>query len=108
LELPWKGNKAFISSIPVGKYPAIIRYDHPDKWRFEFEVPGRPLVQIHTGNSPDDTEGCILVGMQLGGDLCSIQGGTSKKAYDALRTAFYGSPNPIATPNKNILLNVAK
>jgi hypothetical protein len=105
LELPWKGNAPLISSIPDGSYSAILRYDHPDKWRIELSrVPGRGNVQIHTGNVPDDSEGCILVGLNLGADLCSVL--ESKKAYDALRTAFYGSPNPVATPNKTITVIV--
>lgn len=106
LELPWNNNAPFISSIPVGTYPATLRYDHADKWRIEFDVPGRPNVQIHTGNTTDNTAGCILVGMQLSADLCSISAGTSKPAYDALRTAFYGTPNPVATPNKQIVLKI--
>jgi hypothetical protein len=105
LELPWQGNAPLISSIPDGGYPGILRYDHPDKWRIELTaVPGRNNVQIHTGNTPDDSEGCILVGLKLGNDLCSVV--DSKKAYDALRTAFYGSSNPISTPNKNITVVV--
>jgi hypothetical protein len=105
LELPWKGNAPLISSIPDGSYSAILRYDHPDKWRIELGgVPGRGNVQIHTGNAPDDSEGCILVGLNLGADLCSVL--ESKKAYKALRIAFYGSPNPLATPNKKITVIV--
>lgn len=105
LEKPWKGNAPLISSIPDGKFDGEVRYDHPDKWRIELKnVPGRTNVQIHTGNSPDDTEGCILVGLQLGGDLCSVT--ESKKAYDALREAFYGTPNPVTTPNKTIKIAV--
>jgi hypothetical protein len=105
LELPWKGNAPLISSIPDGSYSGTLRYDHPDKWRIELSgVPNRGNVQIHTGNTPDDSEGCILVGLTLGPDLCSVL--DSKKAYDALRTAFYGSPNPIATPNKVITVTV--
>jgi hypothetical protein len=44
------------------------------------------------------------VGLSLGPDLCSVL--ESKKAYDALRTAFYGSPHPVATPNKLITVVV--
>jgi hypothetical protein len=74
-------------------------------WRIELTgVPGRTNVQIHTGNTPDDSEGCILVGMKLGDDLCSVI--DSRKAYDALRAAFYGSANPVSTPNKQITVVV--
>jgi hypothetical protein len=105
LEKPWKGNAPLISAIPDGSYGGILRYDHPDRWRIELTgVPMRTNVQIHTGNTPGDTEGCILVGLKLGTDLCSVL--DSKKAYDALRTAFYGSANPTATPNKKITVVV--
>jgi hypothetical protein len=105
LELPWRGNAPFISSIPDGTYGGVLRYDKPDKWRIELTgVPGRAGVQIHTGNTPDDSEGCILVGVKLGDDLCSVI--DSKKAYDALRSAFYGSPDPVSTPNKTITVVV--
>jgi Family of unknown function (DUF5675) len=105
LELPWQGNAPLISSIPDGKYGGILRYDHPDKWRIELKgVPGRSNVQIHTGNTPDNSEGCILVGLRLGDDLCTVI--DSKKAYEAFRTVFYGSPNPTSTPNKIITVTV--
>jgi hypothetical protein len=105
LELPWEGNAPLISSIPDGTYGGFLRYDHPDRWRIELTgVPARTNVQIHTGNTPDDTAGCILVGLKLGPDLCSVV--DSKKAYEALRTAFYGSPTPISTPNRSITVVV--
>ena len=105
LELPWHGNKPLISSIPDGTYGAVLRYDHPDKWRIELTgVPGRSYVQIHTGNTTADSEGCILLGAKLGDDLCSVI--DSKKAYAKLRKAFYGSKNPMATPNKVIMVRV--
>jgi hypothetical protein len=101
VELPWRGNKPLISSIPDGSYAGILRYDHTDMWRIELTgVPGRTHVQIHTGNVPDDTEGCILVGLKLGDDYCSVI--DSSRAYDALRNAFYGSPDPVLTPDKSI------
>lgn len=105
LERPWKDNAPLISAIPDGKYAGTLRYDHPDKWRIELrDVPGRGNIQIHAGNTPADSQGCILIGLALGGDLCSVSGST--KAYDALRVAFYGSANPISTPDKKIIVQV--
>lgn len=105
LELPFQGNAPLISAIPNGSYDGFLRYDHPDRWRIELKnVPGRGNVQIHTGNTVADSEGCILVGSALNAELCGVTG--SKAAYDALRTAFYGSPNPVATPDKTITVKV--
>ena len=110
LEKPWQRNKPFISSIPNGTYKGTLRYDHSDQWRIELQgVPGgRDVVQIHTGNTPDDTEGCILIGKELAdNDLCEIKAGTSKPAYSDLKRAFYGSENPVSTPNKSISVTVS-
>jgi len=105
LEKAWKGNAPLISSIPDGVYGGIRRYDHPDHWRIELTgVPNRKNVQIHTGNTPDDSEGCILIGLALGDDLCSVL--ESKKAYETLKEAFYGSNNPVQTPDKNISVKI--
>lgn len=107
LERPWQDNQQNISSIPAGTYPGILRYDHKDHWRIELQnVPGRTNVQIHTGNEPDQSKGCILVGTQLGPDLCTIVAGTSGPAYAALKRAFYGSDNPTSTPDKNISVQI--
>ncbi len=107
VELPWNGNKPFISSIPAGSYYAILRYDKPDRWRIQLEgVPNRSGVQIHTGNATDDTEGCILIGTDLNTDLCSLKGGTSRPAYAAFKRAFYGSAKPTSTTTKRIVVKV--
>jgi hypothetical protein len=107
LERPWADNAKNVSSIPAGTYPATLRYDHSDLWRIELQgVPGRSNIQIHVGNEPDQSMGCILVGSQLGGDLCSIVGGTSQPAYRALKNAFYGTDSPVATPDKTITVEV--
>ena len=74
LERPWAGNAPLLSSIPVGTYNGILRYDHRDQWRIELQgVPGRTNVQMHTGNTPDDTEGCIIIGKELDASLCAIK-----------------------------------
>ncbi len=105
LERPWAGNAPIISSIPDGTYNGVLRYDHRDTWRIELQdVPGRNHIQIHVGNTPDDTEGCILIGLRLGDDLCSVI--DSGMAYSALKAAFYGTADPVATPNKSITIKV--
>jgi hypothetical protein len=89
LERPWKGNEPSLSAIPAGTYTGILRYDHSDQWRIQLVgVPKRSNIQIHTGNVPDDTEGCILIGKQMNPDLCSIKGGTSAPAYADLKKPF--------------------
>jgi Family of unknown function (DUF5675) len=107
VECPWLGNAPLMSSIPSGTYRGTLRYDHSDQWRIELNgVPNRNHIEIHTGNTPDDTEGCILIGKELGPDLCSIKAGTSRPAYQDLKNAFYGTPNPVATPDKAISVTV--
>jgi hypothetical protein len=105
LERPWVNNVQNISSIPTGKYTGHLRYDHTDFWRIELDgVPNRTNVQIHIGNEVDQSKGCVLVGMKLGADLCSVL--DSSTAYAALKKAFYGTDNPVSSPDKNIVVEV--
>jgi len=62
LELPYVFNTQNFSSIPVGTYSAWVRSDGGKK-RIQLEnVPNRSCIQIHSGNSPYQIEGCILPG----------------------------------------------
>ncbi len=89
LERPDVANLDDFSSIPAGIYPAHLRYDKPDHWRIQLDrVPNRSNVQIHIGTHVTDSLGCILVGSQLGGNLCSLSESTA--AYARLKKAFYG------------------
>jgi hypothetical protein len=107
LELPWRGNQPFISAIPAGTYPGTLRYDHSDQWRIELRhVNGHDNIEIHTGNTPGDSQGCIIIGKQLAANLCGIVGGTSRSAYRDLKIAFYGSATPVMTPDKSITVVV--
>ena len=107
LELPWSNNEPLISSIPPGTYSAHLRYDKKDKWRLQLnDVPGRGGVQIHIGNYTSEIEGCILVGDGISDDLCTLNGSAS--AYAKLKQAFYGTPNPISTPNKSISVEIVR
>lgn len=74
LELPWRanaatGNSATASRIPAGTYNATVRADGPLGWRLELQgTAPRTNIQIHVGNTPADTTGCILPGTSRGTD----------------------------------------
>lgn len=66
LERPWVDNKRGISCIPLGEYHGAVQPSprfHRDLPEL-LDVPGRTQILIHAGNTPEDTEGCILVGME--------------------------------------------
>jgi hypothetical protein len=64
LELPWKDNQNNISCVPVGSYRAITRADGNLGWRIELLlVPNRTRVELHVGNYPSNSIGCVLLGM---------------------------------------------
>jgi len=105
LELPYKDNKSSVSSIPTGNYGGSLRYDHKDTWRIELTNTGdRKFIQIHTGNSPADIQGCILVGEKV--DIKANKIMNSAVAYARLKQAFYGTATPNSTPNKEITIEI--
>jgi hypothetical protein len=65
LELPWRDNQVGVSCIPTGTYKVVLAWSN----RFMRLMPrlinvvGRSGILIHSGNTPFNTEGCILVGM---------------------------------------------
>lgn len=73
------------SAIPRGKYN--IRITHSNRFKKDLikidNVDGFSGVRIHSGNKPEDTEGCILVGLinQSNNDNFI---GSSRPAYNAL------------------------
>jgi len=67
LEEPWKDNKRGISCIPEGTYKVVPHGWGNERVRFKraYRLTGtapRTAILIHTGNTTDDIEGCILVG----------------------------------------------
>lgn len=66
-EDPWRNNEPQKSCIPAGTYTCH-RHLSPTKGdTFRVDgVPGRSEILFHTGNTHNDTEGCILVGQALG------------------------------------------
>lgn len=69
LELPSRNNARNISCIPAGKY-RLTKASSPKFARcfYVHDVPNRSGILIHVGNSLLDTDGCILVGLDVNGD----------------------------------------
>jgi hypothetical protein len=95
LELPWRNNISEISRIVAGLYTASTRDDGDKGWRLQLNaVPNRTLVQIHIGNFPADSVGCILLGSgRSPGNRCAVSG--SADALKALRQSYGTTPRPI-------------
>ncbi|MDE2233673.1 MAG: hypothetical protein KGJ90_06250 [Patescibacteria group bacterium] len=60
-------NQPKISCIPKGSYQ-VTRYNSPSKGEdfLLHDVPDRSMIELHVGNTVDNTEGCILVGRVYG------------------------------------------
>lgn len=95
LEEEWQNNARNISCIPEGSY-ICKRITRPSgQVTFQvMDVPGRSAILFHPGNTEEDTQGCILTGLQFGtmmrkdedtGEMrekFAIEPGTSKAAFD--------------------------
>ncbi|MRV76286.1 hypothetical protein GJ700_31710 [Duganella sp. FT92W] len=71
-----------ITAIPAGDYEVVITYSEHFRRMLPMllNVPEYDGVRIHTGNTPEDTQGCILVGLEQGQDRIHA----SKMAFDHL------------------------
>lgn len=86
--------------IPAGEYKLGIRKGSPMANRYDAryeghdgmlwlqDVPGFEYVYFHTGNTDDDTEGCILMGLTA--SVVTMSVGRSRDCYQA----FYGMVRP--------------
>lgn len=92
LELPYLDNKQSISCIPEGEYTCV-------PWRSNrfgnvikvLDVPGRFDILFHSGNSPKDTHGCILVGKHFRLNTRGlVEIGNSKIALNEMRVLLGG------------------
>lgn len=67
LELPWRDNAREISCIPDGTY--VVSPRHNAKFGDHLivhKVLNRDFILFHSGNLPEHTHGCILVGLRHG------------------------------------------
>lgn len=85
------------TAIPAGTYKVIVTMSTRFKRLLPLlvNVPGGRIrfgeqlidncgVRIHSGNTPEDTEGCLLPGTRIGADGRSVE--ASRVAFDALFT----------------------
>jgi len=85
VEPPWKDNAVNESCIPEGSYG--IRKDTSGEFRgYEItNVSGRTQIEMHVGNTEDDTWGCICPGLNLGYVKGKWAVANSKAAFRELR-----------------------
>lgn len=91
LEEAWRDNKKGHSCVGLGNYTAFLRYNSSKskrEWCFQLhDANGRSAIQIHIGNQPSHTEGCILVGNSYSENFV----GDSTNAYQKLQDFVFGS-----------------
>jgi len=67
LENPWLDNVQDLSCIPEGSYDLTRTNSNRFGETFEISgVPGRTRILVHWGNTAKDTEGCVLLGAEIG------------------------------------------
>jgi len=108
LELPWKDNKNDISRVPAGRYAGTVRDDGARGWRIELkDVPGRENIQLHIGNFPRETTGCVLVGKGIGASAGTCAVSQSSAALADIRAAMAkASDNGVSTQPLDITVDI--
>lgn len=93
LEEPWNDNQPGVSCIPAGRYRC--RRVRSPKFGVTFEVcdvPGRSHILFHSGNTIEDTEGCILVGEEFSGTWDAPYLASSRRGFLELFSYLEGIP----------------
>jgi hypothetical protein len=79
---PDKWKIPHVTAIPVGRYEVVVTMSNRFKKLLPelLNVPGFDGIRIHTGNTAEDTDGCLIVGETL----LPAGVGSSKLAFDDL------------------------
>ena len=78
------------TAIPTGTYQVKVTMSN----RFNklmpilIDVPGFEGVRVHAGNKPEDTEGCILIGVKASAGLLTMSREKTKAVYDMIQNAL--------------------
>lgn len=78
------------TAIPAGTYEVDVCYSQrfgPNTLTL-LDVPGYSSIRIHAGNTDEDTEGCLLVGVRLGKDAITMSRATLLKIKDLILPAI--------------------
>lgn len=92
LERPWADNEREVSCIPAGQYRC--RRIRSPKFGNTYEitdVPNRSNVLFHSGNTLDDTHGCILVGEEFSGTWDKPMLVSSRRGFTELMNYLEGA-----------------
>ena len=93
MENPWRDNVKVESCIPCGVYQCeLVNSPRFGPSYMVKDVPGRSHILFHAGNSPDDTDGCILLGKSADMDVPAMWVGNSKPAMQHFRDTLQGEP----------------
>ena len=81
------------TAIPKGSYKVLITWSPRFKRQLPLlvDVPGFDGIRIHPGNTHEDTEGCILVGLGKSGEMLL----KSRDAFDKLYNKLVKSKDNI-------------
>jgi hypothetical protein len=77
------------TAVPIGRY-AVTQYDSPKNGTIVpllEAVPDYGYVEIHVGNFPQDTDGCLLLGTMMGQDEIL----NSRDAINAFYSKFFAA-----------------
>lgn len=107
----WRNNQKGQSCIPAGLYllKRTVYHKHGYEAFWVSNVPGRDRILIHPGNTEEDVEGCILVGLRQGklwvpDEDTPTHRMTEKRAVVASREAFRRLMNKMAGVDEAELL----